>query len=115
LLGEHDFTAFRSSECQAASPVKTLRSIAITRHGAYWRFEFDANGYLHHMVRNLIGALVAVGSGARTPAWLQDVLVSRDRSLAAPTFSADGLYFAGPYYDARHAIPDSVPALGWLP
>ena len=60
LLGKHDFSAFRSSECQSPTPVKTVRSIEITRRGAYWRFEFDANAFLHHMVRNIVGTLVVV-------------------------------------------------------
>ena len=115
LIGEHDFSAFRSSECQAASPVKTLRSIVITRRGAYWRFDFDGNAFLHHMVRNIMGCLVAIGSGARGEAWLAEVLAARDRSRAAPTFPADGLYFVGPYYDPVHGIPDQTPAMGWLP
>ena len=115
LIGEHDFSAFRSSECQAPSPVKTLRSIVISRRGAYWRFEFDANAFLHHMVRNLMGCLVAVGSGARDAAWLAAVLEGRDRHVAAPTFSAAGLYFTGPYYDAAHAIPERSAAADWLP
>ncbi len=115
LIGEHDFSAFRSAECQAASPVKTLRAIAVTRRGAYWRFEFDASAFLHHMVRNLMGCLIAVGSGARDPAWLAGVLASRERRLAAATFSAGGLYFVGPYYDAVHAIPERTAAMDWLP
>ena len=115
LLGEHDYSAFRSAECQAASPVKTIRTIAITRRGAYWRFEFDANAFLHHMVRNLMGCLLAVGSGARAESWLLEVLKSKDRRLAAATFPADGLYFIGPYYDAAHAIPNQPIALDWLP
>jgi tRNA pseudouridine38-40 synthase len=115
LVGERDFSAFRSSECQAASAVKTLRAVDISRRGAYWRFEFDANAFLHHMVRNLMGSLLAVGAGTRSVAWLVDVLASRDRSLAAPTFAADGLYFAGPYYDEVHAIPPRTPAWDWLP
>jgi tRNA pseudouridine38-40 synthase len=115
LLGEHDFSAFRSSECQAPTPVKTIRSIAISRRGAYWRFEFDANAFLHHMVRNLMGALIAVGAGGRDEAWLARVLAGRDRSRAAPTFPADGLYFVGPYYDPVHAIPHRTAALDWLP
>ena len=115
LLGEHDYSAFRSAECQAASPVKTIRSITITRRGAYWRFEFDANAFLHHMVRNLMGCLLAVGSGARTQSWLLEVLQAKDRRLAAATFPADGLYFIGPYYDALHAIPNQPIALDWLP
>jgi tRNA pseudouridine38-40 synthase len=115
LLGEHDFSAFRSSECQAASPVKTLRSLRIERRGAYWRFEFDANAFLHHMVRNIMGCLVAVGSGARDLRWLAEVLSARDRSLAAATFAPDGLYFVGPYYDAALGLPSGAAANEWLP
>jgi tRNA pseudouridine38-40 synthase len=115
LIGEHDFSAFRSAECQAASPVKLMRSIAIHRRGAYWRIEFDASAFLHHMVRNIMGCLLAVGSGNREPAWLAEVLASRDRSRAAPTFAPDGLYFVGPYYDPRHTIPQRTPPMDWLP
>lgn len=115
LLGEHDFSAFRSAECQAASPIKTLRRIGIDRCGAYWRFEFDASAFLHHMVRNVMGCLVAVGQGTRTPQWLAEVLAARERRLAAPTFAAQGLYFAGPYYDPALALPESTPAFDWLP
>jgi len=115
LLGEHDFSSFRAAECQAASPVKTLRSIAIERRGAYWRFDFDANAFLHHMVRNIMGCLVAVGSARRAPEWIADVLAARSRDAAAPTFAAAGLYFVGPYYDAQWAIPAQVPANDWLP
>ncbi len=115
LLGEHDFSAFRSAECQAPSPVKTMRAIGISRRGAYWRFEFDASAFLHHMVRNLMGCLVAVGSGARGVDWLAEVIASKERRLAAATFPADGLYFVGPYYDAIHAIPDRTAAMDWLP
>ena len=115
LIGEHDFSAFRSAECQAPSPVKTMRAITLSKHGAYWRFEFDASAFLHHMVRNLMGCLVAVGSGARSVVWLADVLAAKERRLAAATFPADGLYFVGPYYDALHAIPDRTAAMDWLP
>jgi len=115
LVGEHDFGAFRSAECQALSPVKTMREIAIERRGAYWRFRFDADAFLHHMIRNIVGCLVAVGSGVRPADWLADVLDKRDRSLAAATFAPDGLYFVGPYYDAVHGIPDRTAAMDWLP
>jgi tRNA pseudouridine38-40 synthase len=115
LIGEHDFSAFRSAECQAPSPVKTMRAITLSKRGAYWRFEFDASAFLHHMVRNLMGCLVAVGSGARSVVWLAEVLESKERRLAAATFRADGLYFVGPYYDAGHAIPDRTAAMDWLP
>ena len=115
LVGSHDFSAFRSAECQAPSPVKTIRSIEIARRGAYWRLDFDADAWLHHMIRNIVGCLVAVGSGARPVAWLGEVLASRDRALAAATFAADGLYFVGPYYDPCHGIPERTAAMDWLP
>lgn len=99
LLGEHDFSSFRAAECQAKSPVKTLRRIEVSRRGAYWRLDFDASAFLHHMVRNLVGTLVYVGKGAHPPAWVGEVLAGRDRSRAAPTFDACGLYFAGVDYD----------------
>ena len=95
--------------------MKTIHSVRILRHGAYWRFEYDANAFLHHMVRNIMGCLVVVGSGARTADWLADVLASRERRLAARTFPADGLYFVGPYYDPACAIPSEPIALDWLP
>ena len=115
LVGEHDFTSFRSSQCQSATPVKQLHRITITRHGAYWRFDFDGVAFLHHMVRNIVGSLIAVGQGRHAPEWSRDVLEARSRDAAAPTFAPDGLYFLGPYYDARHAIPERTPAFDWLP
>ena len=115
LIGEHDFSAFRSAECQAASPIKIVREISIERRGAYWRFELEANAFLHHMVRNIVGSLVAVGTGRREPTWIAQVLASSSRELAAPTFSPSGLYFIGPYYDAEHGIPRHTPAMDWLP
>jgi tRNA pseudouridine38-40 synthase len=115
LTGEHDFSAFRSAECQAASPIKTMHRLVIERRGSYWRFSFDADAFLHHMIRNIVGCLVAVGHGTRPPSWLADVLASRDRALAAATFAPDGLYFKGPYYDPVHEIPDRTAAMDWLP
>ena len=115
LVGEHDFSAFRAAECQSPTPVKTLRAIDIARRGAYWRFDFDADAFLHHMVRNLMGVLVRVGSGAEPPGWARELLGARDRTQAPPTFAPEGLYFVGPYYDERHAIPEAVAATDWLP
>ncbi|MEO5881562.1 MAG: tRNA pseudouridine(38-40) synthase TruA [Caldimonas sp.] len=115
LLGTHDFSAFRSAECQSPTAVKTLRSLEVARRGDYWRFDFEADAFLHHMIRNIMGGLVAVGSGVRDPGWLGALLAGRDRSLAAATFAPDGLYFLGPYYDAVHAIPERTPAMSWLP
>jgi tRNA pseudouridine38-40 synthase len=115
LIGEHDFSAFRAAECQALSPVKTMRAITIGQRGVYWRFDFDASAFLHHMVRNIMGCLLAVGEGRKPSGWVTEVLHARDRDAAAPTFAPDGLYFAGPYYDARHAIPEHTPAMDWIP
>jgi tRNA pseudouridine38-40 synthase len=115
LLGQHDFTSFRASACQARSPVKTLRRAQVTRRGAYWRFDFEADAFLHHMIRNIMGCLVAVGQGLHPPAWIDTVLAARDRDAAAPTFSPDGLYFLGPVYGADWGLPDRTPAYDWLP
>jgi tRNA pseudouridine38-40 synthase len=115
LVGEHDFSSFRATECQSPTSVKTMRSIAIERRGAYWRFDFDANAFLYHMVRNIVGCLIAVGSGRRAPGWVAEVLRARSREAAAPTFPAAGLYFVGPYYDSRWGLPDRVAAADWLP
>jgi tRNA pseudouridine38-40 synthase len=115
LLGEHDFSTFRSAHCQAASPVKDLREIAIARLGDYWRFDFEANAFLHHMVRNILGALVAIGTGTLPPDAMGDLLARRERTLAPPTFPPDGLYFVGPRYDAHLALPQRTSAHDWLP
>lgn len=115
LIGEHDFSAFRSSECQANSPIRILRAIDLRRCGAYWRFDFDGNAFLHHMIRNIMGCLLAVGSGRRPVGWMAEVLASRQRIHAAPTFSPAGLYFRGPYYDQALALPERTPAMDWLP
>ena len=115
LLGEHDFSSFRASGCQALSPVKTMSRIDISRRGAYWRFEFEANAFLHHMIRNIMGCLVRIGQGHQPPEWMRTVLAARNRDAAAPTFTADGLYFLGPIYEARWGLPDRTPAYDWLP
>jgi tRNA pseudouridine38-40 synthase len=115
LVGEHDFSSFRASACQALSPIKTLQRIDIARRGAYWRFEFEANAFLHHMIRNIMGCLVAIGQGKYPPQWIASVLAARDRDAAAPTFSPDGLYFMGPRYDPHWGLPDRTAAYDGLP
>ena len=119
LLGEHDFSSFRAAQCQAKSPIKTMHRIEISKRSqgpsAYWRFEFEANAFLHHMIRNVMGCLVAVGQGAHPPEWMIDVLAARRRDAAAPTFSPDGLYFLGPVYSPVHGLPTRTPAFDWLP
>jgi tRNA pseudouridine38-40 synthase len=116
LAGTHDFTSFRSAECQAASPVRELRQLDVERCGAFIRVRAVANAFLHHMVRNLVGALVYVGTGRHDPRWVADVLAARDRTRSAPTFSAAGLYLTRVEYDPALALPaadDSPYELAW--
>ena len=105
LIGEHDFSAFRAAACQAKSPVRVLRRLDISRSGDLLYFEFAANAFLHHMIRNILGALVMVGSARQTPQWVADLLTQRDRTQSAATFSADGLYLSGVDYDASWNLP----------
>ena len=107
LIGLHDFSAFRAAECQAKSPVKELRLARIERRGDYLLCDFQADGFLHHMVRNLMGSLVQVGAKVQPPEWMGELLQSRDRTLAAPTFDAAGLYLTHIRYPAHFALPES--------
>ena len=115
LLGQHDFTSFRASACQAKSPVKTMKRVDISRRGAYWRFEFEADAFLHHMIRNIMGCLLMIGQGHQPAQWMAQVLAARDRDAAAPTFSPDGLYFIGPVYGPEWNLPSRTAAYDWLP
>jgi tRNA pseudouridine38-40 synthase len=108
LIGEHDFSAFRSAECQARTPVRTLTRLDVTRHGDHIEFELCANAFLHHMVRNIVGCLVYVGKGKYPPEWIGEVLAGRDRARAAPTFEAAGLYLSRVSYDARWGLPETA-------
>ena len=105
LLGTQDFTSFRAAGCQAKSPVKTLHRIGVTSHGDLLRIDVTANAFLHHMVRNIVGALVTIGAGRQPAAWMAELLAARDRTRGAPTFGAEGLYFTGVDYDARFGLP----------
>jgi tRNA pseudouridine38-40 synthase len=115
LIGEHDFSSFRAAACQALTPVKTLQRIEISQRGAYWRFEFEANAFLHHMIRNIMGGLIAVGQHKHPAEWMQKILLARDRTVAAPTFSPNGLYFLGPRYAPHWGLPERTPAFDGLP
>jgi tRNA pseudouridine38-40 synthase len=105
LLGVNDFSSFRAAGCQAKSPVKTMYRFDITRHGELLLFDCCANAFLHHMVRNIVGALVYVGAGRMTLEDFAALLAARDRRQGAPTFQADGLYLTGVEYDARWGLP----------
>ena len=105
LVGEHDFSAFRSAECQAKSPVRTLHALEIEARGERIDFVVRANAFLHHMVRNLVGTLIYVGKGKHPAAWAGEVLEGRDRARAAPTFAPEGLYLEKVEYEARWNLP----------
>lgn len=105
LVGEHDFSAFRSSECQAKTPVRRIQALAVSREGETIHFVIRANAFLHHMVRNLVGTLVYVGKGKHPPQWVEEVLRSRSRARAAPTFGPEGLYLEKIEYDAKWRLP----------
>ncbi|MBA3771732.1 MAG: tRNA pseudouridine(38-40) synthase TruA [Ramlibacter sp.] len=115
LAGRHDFTSFRASSCQAKSPVKTITELKISRRGPYWRFDFQADAFLHHMIRNIMGCLLQVGQGFQAPQWMGQVLAAHDRDAAAPTFAPDGLYFLGPVYGPEWNLPGRTAAYDWLP
>ncbi len=115
LLGEHDFSSFRAAQCQALSPVKTLLAATVSQHGAYWRFDFEGTAFLHHMIRNILGCLVAIGSRQKPPEWMQEVLAAKSRDAAAPTFAADGLYFLGPRYGQQWSLPERTVGFDLLP
>ncbi|GIX33206.1 MAG: tRNA pseudouridine synthase A [Lysobacterales bacterium] len=108
LLGEHDFSAFRSLACQALHPRRRLYRLDIARHGEEVIFEFEGNAFLHHMVRNIVGSLLLVGRGERSSQWIGEVLASRDRRLAGPTAEARGLVFLGPRYPPGFGLPEEV-------
>lgn len=115
LLGEHDFSSFRAAQCQALSPVKNLLRADIQQRGAYYRFDFEATAFLHHMIRNIMGCLITIGRGDQPVDWMLDVLHAKSRQIAAPTFSPDGLYFLGPTYDVHWHLPERTAAFDWLP
>jgi tRNA pseudouridine38-40 synthase len=105
LVGEHDFSAFRAAECQAKSPVRTLQALEVQARGERIDFVLRANAFLQHMVRNIVGTLVYVGNGRHAPQWVGEVLASRDRARAAPTFAAEGLYLERVEYAERWGLP----------
>ena len=105
LVGEHDFTSYRAVECQANSPVRTVRYISVTRKGEYVLIKIEANAFLHHMVRNIAGVLIQTGKGKAPVEWAGQVLEARDRTAGGVTAPADGLYLYNVVYPDRFGIP----------
>ena len=109
LLGERDFSAFRAAACQSRTPMRNLMHAAVTRQGDFLQVRLTANAFLHHMVRNIVGALLEVGRGVRPEAWLGELLDGRDRTVAAATAAPHGLYLQAVSYPERFAIPAAAP------
>jgi tRNA pseudouridine38-40 synthase len=105
LLGEHDFSAFRTAACQASHPRREMQAIAVRREGEAIHFELQANAFLHHMVRNIVGTLLPIGRGEQPVEWAAELLAGRDRTAAGPTAPAEGLVFLGPRYPAECGLP----------
>ncbi|MDX1556981.1 MAG: tRNA pseudouridine synthase A, partial [Xanthomonadales bacterium] len=105
LRGEHDFTSFRASACQARHAVREIHDIAVRRRGDYVTLEVTANAFLYHMVRNIAGTLMEVGTGRAEPGWVGEVLGACDRDCAGITAPPDGLYFVRVRYPGRFGLP----------
>jgi tRNA pseudouridine38-40 synthase len=113
LIGTHDFSSFRAQQCQAPNPVRELRRLAVERRGEFVAIEAAANAFLHHMVRNIAGVLIAIGAGEQEPEWARAVLEARDRTVGGITAPPDGLYLAAVEYPAHFGIPSLPCALEW--
>ncbi len=105
LVGQHDFSAFRAAECQAKTSIKTISYINITQTENYLMLTLNANGFLHHMVRNIIGSLIYIGTARQPVAWMGTLLQAKDRTQSAPTFAPDGLYLVAIEYEKKWALP----------
>ncbi len=108
LVGQHDFTSFRTVACQANSPIRNVKRLEITRNNDYVMIEIEANAFLHHMVRNIAGVLLEIGSGNAHISWVNEILEIRDRTKSAKTAAADGLYLAMIEYPEKYDIPIPV-------
>lgn len=105
LLGENDFSAFRAAQCQSNTPFRHVHHLNVTRHGHYIVVDIQANAFVHHMVRNIVGSLMEVGAGNQPVEWIKWLLDKKDRTLAAPTAKPDGLYLVNAIYPEHFAIP----------
>lgn len=108
ILGEQDFSAFRTVHCQAKHPNRHLQRLDVSRDGDRIYFDVQANAFLHHMVRNLVGSLMLIGKGEQPVDWMQTLLAGKDRTVAGPTAPAEGLMFLGALYPAEWGLPEAV-------
>lgn len=114
LLGEHDFTSFRASACQARHPVREMREISVRRKGNCVVLDLTANAFLYHMVRNIAGSLMAVGTGEQSAGWIGEILAARRRDAAGVTAAADGLYFMKARYPGHYGLPGRLRAFPFM-
>ena len=110
LKGEHDFSSFRASACQATHAVREIHEISVERSGDIVTLDVTANGFLYHMVRNIAGSLVRVGEGGAPTTWIGELLEARNRKLAAPTAQPEGLYFVSARFPPEYGLPETAPA-----
>lgn len=113
--GQHDFSAFRAAGCQAHSPVRNIHYFKVKRQGELVILEVRANAFLQHMVRNMAGSLLVVGRGEKEPQWIGELLAGRDRTLAAETAPAGGLYFVDVQYPSNFELPSNAAGPHFLP
>ncbi len=114
LLGEHDFSSFQAAGCQSRTPIRYMERIAVTRKGNFVVIDVQANAFLHHMVRNIAGALMAVGAGQKPAQWIHDILGARDRTVAGVTAPPHGLYLVDVGYPGHFGIPQAECGPGFL-
>lgn len=105
LIGEHDFSSFRSAQCESRTPMRNVQELIVLRRGDFVIIDIQANAFLHHMVRNIVGVLLQIGSGWQEPDWMLQVLHSKDRRVAAETAPACGLYLSKVIYPERYPFP----------
>lgn len=110
LVGEHDFSSYRAVACQAKSPIRTMHSVQVERRGEVIEIRVHANAFLHHMVRNIAGVLIAIGKGEQSENWSKEVLALRDRTLGGVTAPPHGLYFEQVEYPLEFALPQPAPS-----
>jgi len=115
LVGRHDFTSFRATQCQAKSPVRQIHYLHIIRRGDLIVLEVQANAFLHHMVRNMVGVLLAVGAGDKPASWVGEVLAARNRSAGGVTSKPYGLYLVSVDFPAEFNLPGGSPGPLFLP
>ena len=108
LIGEKDFSCFRSAHCQSNSPIRRINDIIITRENNYIYIDINANSFLYNMVRNIVGSLVLIGSGEKDIFWMDDLINSRDRKKAGKQFSACGLYLIGIEYESKYGLEKNI-------